>query len=255
METNETTISFLLFSCLSISIETLRDNDADVILESVIKRAYRDASSHVLSVEKGDPRTNDSVDKNPDSIIAASVNNLTQKQAKDYDEWHCNLCKCLIDSYIGCSYNRDKQGNHLNFRFGIAQKWVNMTMKYMDLLCDLCIVCGLQNSKFYQAYGEMVNSCKESFHAPVDRYIINAAWKYPKVYLPLKVDNEKRNNEYANPSDYVMAWSKWECRDYCQFQRSLREVVRNNHQKVLSWEKDVWIFEAEKKGNGKSKRE
>lgn len=248
MDINQNSLDFLLFSCLSLSVNTLISKEADYILGLAIKRAYRDASSHVLTVNKdSDPRILESSDMNPDKIIADAV--LELEKSDDYDTWHCNLCKRLCNAYSICS-NCNGNDEERVFRFGIAQKWVNMTMKYITLLYDICSKCELKNSKFFNKYRRAVEKHRDALHAPVDRYIINAAWNCQQISLPLKKEEEKgkRLNRYKDPSDYVKAWSKWNCVDYCKFQNSLRAVLQNEHpgKKVLAWENEVWILEAEK---------
>ena len=205
MLVNKENISFLLYSCLSVSVDALNNKDASCVLDAAIKRAFRDASSHVLSIENNDPRNSKSEKTNPDMIIAKAVCDL--KDSDDYDTWHCNLCNRLCEAYSKCTYKKANNRGELSFSFGIAQKWVNMTMKYLTLLSDVCSNSELEESDFYMNIGKKLSSFRNFLHAPVDRFIINAAWNCPQISLPLKedVDNGKRIKKYKNPSDYVEA--------------------------------------------------
>ena len=129
-----------------------------------------------------------------------------------------------------------------------AQKWINMTMKYLALLCDVCSDSELEETEFYKKYGNMIERHRDAFHAPVDRYIINAAWKHPEINLPVKYGKGKRDRTYRDAAENVTAWSRWECKEYCQFQRSLSTFVKKEgkYKNVLDWENEAWISEAEK---------
>lgn len=244
METQkQNAISFLLFSCLSISIKSLSYKEKEKILSAVINRAYRDASSHVLSISTGNPRDADSKVK-PDDIITEEICNLTEKT--EYDKWHCKVCSRLINVYANCQYNKKDQNTELRFSYGIAQKWVNMTMKYMTILCDICDEMELYNSPFYKAFGKTINALRNRFHSPVDRYIIDAAWLYcTDIVMPLKENKSiRRNYPYSIPSEYVKPWSQWNCIEYCKFRKSLVKCL--NGQSELDWESVAWINKAEK---------
>lgn len=232
-------VDFLLYSCLSVSTDDIRKKEAKEILSFAIRRAYRDASSHVLSIKDKNPRDNKTSDKNPDNIIAKKVNDLTQEI--DYDKWHCNLCNLLIDAYSDSSYNEEGERE---FSFGIAQKWVNMTMKYLVLLCDICCCYDLGDSKFYKEYGKRIK--RDALHAPVDRYIIDAAGKYDTIILPIREDKTElakrkgfKLSDHKHPSDYIRPWSQWNCLQYCQFQKSLKDTL--NAIPALTWESKAWV--------------
>ena len=221
-------IDFLVFSTFSFSLWSLQNKEADEILDCIIKRAYRDAASHIKS-ENTNRKTIGS------SIISEEISKLKTGNPEDYNGWHDNLSSSLR--------------NILQCNCGFAQKWVNMTMKYITLVCDLWEYIGNGNeSKFVNEYRNMVNQYRADFHAPVDRYIINAAWKTSKdIYLPLEdgVSQEKRvKMDYKNPADYVKPWSQWSPKDYKRFYNSVRKHI-NMEKGALEWEGPAWIKYAE----------
>lgn len=63
-------------------------------------------------------------------------------QKIDFDEWHKNLCEDLVDDYENAFKNAFSEKCTNIFTYGNAQKWVNMTLKYLDLLVSM----GMLNS-------------------------------------------------------------------------------------------------------------
>lgn len=247
-------LDFLLFSYFSFSLEDLKYKDADSIANLIIKRAYRDASSHVLSVqavkqEDGLPFTTpEGLKESASHMISACLNCLQQAESDDktYITWHRNLCSSLDSIYkkARCTWG-ESNGKPLKFSYGIAQKWVNMTMKYMTITADLCALCDEKNSDFVQKFGDMIARFRNDFHAPVDRYIIDAAGReFSDIVLP--TEKESLQN-YKFPSDYVESWSRWNPKMYEQFSGALKSELDKEGKSPLDWEGPAWIEQA--KGN------
>lgn len=216
-------IDFLTYSTFSFSLYSLQCKEANDILEKIIARAYRDAASHVAN-ENTDRKGNGT------KRISEAIKQLKDKQIC-YCAWHKTLCRKLEVDLSGT--------------FGFSQKWVNMTMKYLVLVCDLWQ--GMQNkceSKFVNEYCTIVDNYRNCFHPPVDRFIINTVWKLSKeVSLPLKegVSPEKRiKTDYKNPADYVKPWSQWSETDYDSFYMSFCKQIKNGED-ALKWEGSAWI--------------
>ena len=242
MDRENSVIDFLVFSTFSFSLYSLQSKEANEILDCIIKRAYRDAASHVKSENTN--RKKDGI-----SIISDEINSLITGKLEGYDSWHKNLC--------------DRLHNELPCTYGFAQKWVNMTMKYVTLVCDLwdCIGNGAK-SKFVNEYGCVVKQYRADFHAPVDRYIINAARKTSKdISLPLIEDavgnpKEKRTKmDYKNPADHVKSWSSWDEKEYENFHSSLCDYLTTINKKALEWEGPTWIHAAEGQSSPEKKDE
>ena len=75
------------------------------------------------------------------NLILTQLNNI-QSTKEDFDKWHNNLCnemlidnnnfkqKLNIDTDIELLFKANKNGKDENgFKYGMAQKWVNMTIK------------------------------------------------------------------------------------------------------------------------------
>lgn len=148
--------------------------------------------------------------------------------ASNYEEWHKNTCEGLYKKYSKVCLNE----NEPFFTYGNAQKWVNMTMKYLWLLglLDNTVDC-------------------ERLHIPIDSFIIDAMWSDQNVNLPLRPENGDRSKTYAKPSDHVLGWSQWDDIMYGAFRSGLPEKYS------LCWENDAWIEQAEKRKKADLKKQ
>ncbi len=245
-ERQNNALDFLLYSYCSVSFSDLGEEVTDKVLGLLVDRAYKDASSHVLSAT---PLLAKNPKEKAKENIANKIKELKNNKG-DYDKWHDQLCKDIIDTYTNdCSES--------TMSYGIAQKWVNMTMKNLMVVCDVACVTDAANSKFVEEYGPLIEEYRKQFHVPVDSYIIDKSWLLKQengvfVNLPLKDDNIKRNKEYKTPSSYVKAWSKWDDKEiqdtnkneYQLFQESLRKALKES---PIDWEGPAWIEQAKKR--------
>jgi len=119
----------------------------------------------------------------------------------DFDSWHHRTCDVLIDCY---------RSNGIRFTYGHAQKWINMTFKYLYML-------------------EVVplDSVFPFLHVPIDNIVLERANK--KLCIP-------------RPSQ---AWSSWgDYAFYLQYQEHLRRRI--GKEDPLRWEFHNWLDEIEK---------
>ncbi|MFZ0914275.1 MAG: hypothetical protein WBQ76_14940 [Candidatus Korobacteraceae bacterium] len=75
-------------------------------------------------------------------------------QQADFDKWHRTTCDNLVSVY----------GNAFPFTAGEAQKWVNMTVKYIYTIGEDRI----------PGFGAAYAFC----HAPLDNDVLDALWQY-----------------------------------------------------------------------------
>lgn len=137
--------------------------------------------------------------------------------------------------------NEEKQ----KFYYGQAQKWLNMTMKYMWLT-------GLWKDEF--------DRLLPMLHIPVDSFIIEAVWHegfeedgrgwikdedVQKLSVNLPCENTKRKGKYAD--DKTVSWSKWNDSEYINFQTSLRSWCKD--EAPIIWEGRAWIKIANRRGS------
>lgn len=131
------------------------------------------------------------------------IDNLTLKIQGDFDKWHEQLCKKIIDEY---------KKSKIQLSYGQAQKWVNMTIKYLYIL---------------EVEGYTFDSIFEDLHIPIDNYVFDAVEKE----LGIK-----------RPAD---AWSKLDKKEYLKYQEDIREELRKKNSSPLIWEFENWLKEAQ----------
>ena len=162
----ENAINFLLFGYFGITLE----NSKDDIISAAINRAYRDAASHVLSLkddskkdtENGKKLFADACDC-IEKFIEAVLPNEAQNEI-DYDNKHSTLCTDLKILYDNCANSR------YEFSYGVAQKWVNMTMKYLGIILTIFAECKDKND--FVIFHESFQAIEHSLHVPIDGYIL-----------------------------------------------------------------------------------
>ena len=233
---------FLVYSYFGIVPERIYDKNsfeklsADDYNTYCIKRAlmvaYRDATNQgaynalfkeELADEKLDEKS-EAARKEAAEFLLDEIHGLND--VSDFERWHARVC-----SEIEKRYGEIKHNGNSFFTYGNAQKWVNMTMKYLWLLglLDNTVDC-------------------EKLHIPIDSFIIDTMWSEHCVKLPLKC-GKKREKNYTKPSDHVIGWSQWDDKMYEAFRRTLPEKYS------LCWENDAWIEQAEKRKKADLKKQ
>lgn len=220
--------SFLMYAYFGIISS---DNGKDIVT-AAIDRAYRDAASHVLSFagddKKGTAKAN--ARKRATAEIQKAIDKLKDGQ-KIYDTWH----RKLLDSLIAV-YKNESLKEGYKFTYGIAQKWVNMTMKYLYVIYYFCLMCGDEDADFPSNYSDMIHKYTGDFHVPIDGYILTAAEKELGVKC------------------ISTTWSRIETYDdYFAFQKAVREhqdfcqdPLLAGQYSPIDWEGPAWMEYARK---------
>lgn len=226
-------LNFLLYSYFGVT----SDSGEDELLRAAANRAYQDAASHVLSVcnedEKGGLRN-----AGCDTLVKF----LGKLPVEDYDKAHNALCDNLRKIYSG-STTADR-----GFTYGIAQKWVNMTMKYIFVLSTL-----IENKGFSTKYAAQLP--EKEMHIPLDSYMLEyIAQKDTKKFADspcIKIPAKGTENDETFYSSYkVLAWSKYPDDDtYMKVQNGVREKMRSSWESPLDWEGPAWIEVAKSRKN------
>ena len=146
-------------------------------------------------------------------IVKHTKKLLLCASAKSFDFWHKKCCDEIIKIATGQA-GLLKSNN--SFTYGQAQKWVNMTLKYMD-------ITGFWEDKLCQL--------REFLHLPVDSYIMKAASDIG-VNLP-RLSGEK--GKYSE--SLTKKWSNWNDTEYEQFVDELKIQVKD----LSEWEESKWI--------------
>ena len=163
-----------------------RGNDID----SVINRAYVDMASHTMATFKN---VNDKWKCRwlASGVIKKAIDVID----KPYDKWHRDTCESIISKY---------PDNVLSY--GQAQKWLNMTVKYVYVLKLL--------GKFENQYKYISDEHVSEFHVPLDSYILENVL-HDKSTVWSKISSEKEYKEIraalAKESyDFLDELQEWE---------------------------------------------
>ncbi len=144
--------------------------------------SLRDATTEYLRVE-----------------IVALVKRGVSSQS-DYDMWHYDVCDKIRSRY---------RNEGIEFYYGQAQKWINMTMKYLYVIGEYTF-----------------DGIFQYLHIPVDNYIFTIAEKELGIPQP------------------KIRWSRWDNynRQYMAYQTALRQKICGYE--PLRWEFKFWMKEA-----------
>ena len=231
---------FLWFSLLGI---TKSENNTNDLLLKCIMRAYLDLSrtvkytntSNALEMLKKKDidqykllcKQKSDLINNVRDIIKYYVTQLLELEIKKtqeaFDQWHEEICEKIrkVDDKNGVL----KDG----LTYGQAQKWVNMTLKYM-------LVTGEWDDK--------LEHYKSFLHVPLDSYIIAAAKQNEKekIYDGMAIYG-------LGVEDRIGTWSKiTDYEKYLEYQKAIRKKVKS----PIDWEGQAWIAQAKREKGEKS---
>jgi len=127
------------------------------LLGICIKRAYLDLSRTIRGLREHPNRESLSPDAAKQlKIFLSDLEGIGKINDKtEFDTWHNMICNTLCFCY-------DTRG-FKDFSYGQAQKWLNMTMKYIYVYGD----------DYLPGYMHVYNFC----HMPIDEFILKAIYK------------------------------------------------------------------------------
>lgn len=204
-----------------------KEKDTEKIKNICCEKAYLDMCR---TLRFGEDKTKKYVWKSDvQKIVIESINDLSKLAEKidqdSFDIFHKKECKKMIKVQQDGVFSDDN-----SFTVGQAQKWINMTYKYLLLL-------GYWNDK--------TEVIKKLLHAPVDNYIIQSASIQSKSgksnAIRYGLDVKKPEKE---------AWSKWKSyTKYLDYEKKLRERVYEEYEDkytLIEWECLAWNEQAKK---------
>ena len=155
-------------------------------LDCAISRAYRDFCRAAPGIGKHEDAKDEST-----NAIKEAINSLCKKDGqitqKEFNHWHESLCDKLCERFKKSDYK---------FHIGQAQKWINMTFKYLYVYGE----------SLAPGYEYLFKYC----HVPIDNVILNRTKKF-----------ELRN--------FKCAWSKIPDYDtYLSFQEGFRKHFQDS---------------------------
>ncbi len=96
-------------------------------LSACSREAYKDFQRTLRGVGKAEvfPKASEARQRADEAVIQmiTSIRDMNTVAQKDFDEWHRKACARLATTYRDFGYS--------SFRVGHAQKWLNMTFKYI----------------------------------------------------------------------------------------------------------------------------
>ena len=167
---------------------------------SVGVRAYRDFN-RTLSFGSYPKEKRELLRATAIDILRSAFDSLNRYSIPDqasFDAWHRKIADNLIQLYA-------VEG--ISFAYGQAQKWINMTAKYLYIVGE---------RDFAGLF--------EYLHIPIDKYILDIAFEKFQLRKP------------------SLAWSKWNYNQYISYQNELRKLIVD--EVPLRWEFHNWIVMA-----------
>lgn len=212
-------------------------------IEAVGMRAYRDLSRTMRYVEGTDkPYQNGksmrwhfaagiSHDELADGVHAL----LSARSQEDFDDKHRTCCKKILEVA-----KKQKSLLQENMTYGQAQKWINMTMKYLYIL------------------GYVPENIAGYLHVPVDDFMLEAVWT---ANHGEDRDKDRLRNGMKNPdklpfadsksksygSAKILKWSKWDAKKYEAYQAGIRNALEGTGISPIVWEGDAWMLISNKR--------
>lgn len=186
---NEDLLKFLKFSHFG-ALTNLK--------EAAANRAYRDMC-RTIRFNGLCEETRLELKKEVNSELITKIENIKD----NFEIWHKEACGLIIEKY-------EKHGIELTY--GQAQKWVNMTIKYLYILNE-----------------HTFDNVFDFLHIPVDNYIFKV------VKEKLGIDKPK------NP------WSKLDETEYLNYQNDIRKKLKEEEKYIspLDWEFKIWLDKAQ----------
>ena len=225
MSSQQALMDFLIYSYFKIIPKAIygdsREPDYSTYrIKKAIMKAYEDATNEGAyntlfkkTIEAGKLKQLKSASERAKNDSAEFLFSQIQKLsalASNYEEWHKNTCEELCKKYSEVCLNE----NEPFFTYGNAQKWVNMTMKYLWLLDRL-----------------PEGLTAKSLHVPIDSFILEKLREE-------NVDEIRRDGDtykYKGKS-----WSQLDDYDvYLDIQAKIGQIAGKAF--PIEWEGPAWM--------------
>ena len=171
----------------------------DNIIDICIHNAYLSICRALKEVKK--------YKKSYDKILKKRLKTLLTNDNINFDEWHMEVCNEIVDSY--------KKANYKNFNYGIAQKIVNLSLKYFFCIMLTCSFKNKSDVKFTN-----FDKC----HATLDKRVMTEIRKFSSE---IKYSKITQIDTYQN---------------YIECQEAIRKYLKLNEDTTspFFWEFKIW---------------
>lgn len=185
----------------------------DPDIKDAAKRAYRDLC-RTLKLNKGEngiSHRDNVISEIIELRIKEKLVNSGCMSQGDYDEFHHALCEEII------GYYSNEKSYVSDFYYGQAQKWINMTMKY------LCVI-GEERYRW-------LNILYPFLHIPIDSVILG------KIIGDFEIESVAVKGKRVLLKN--LSWSRIDKDTYDAIQDVLREKIGENEIPII-WEFKAW---------------
>ncbi len=240
---------FIWYTALGIlKSTTLKPDKA---LEKCIDRAYLDFNRTLRFEKDVDENQKENWRKDCGELLLKEINELIeqwpieqspQTTMQVFNDWHEKLCRELVDRSRDIKNKTNKPLFRESFTFGHAQKWVNMTLKYM-------LIINIDNWKMDRLVPHL--------HVPIDNYILqyvrdeetergnkspcvlsfDPSSKVVCIYAENKIRIDSAKYSWSKISDYD---------DYKAIQEQLKGLADKENKWPIVWENYAWLESAKR---------
>ena len=243
IEIDKTVFDTLIYFCFGFTL----NEEADKIVEIIIKKAYNDATNQGAfntKIPKEDISRKKLVEEIKEKVVEELKEKLLHYQhhthKMDFDNWHKNICNGILNHYE--KINEDKS----LFTYGNAQKIINMSLKYLYMLSKVDNFSEIKSG--LRSILEAIRKDEYYLNIPIDSYIIDSLWEKTDIYLPILSGD--RNKQYSHNYEHVEGWSNWTEEMYMRLIGSICKSDIFDGKTPLDWESEQWIAQAKiRRGN------
>ena len=177
------------------------------VTDNPFEAASRSAYTDMCRTIRFHGKNGEALRKSADVFLEERIPELIAiDNSEKFTQWHYSICKQIVEQYEAAG---------IEFYIGQAQKWVNMTLKYLYVLVP-----------------DVVEPFYRFLHIPLDNYIMDIAKKQYGV------------------SSLTTAWSRIsDYQDYLDYEQKLMEVI---DEVPLNWEFKKWVESARQQKSIKS---
>ena len=192
------------------------------LITAAIDKAYGDMAAHTLKVLKKEEYNEKWACRyNATRIIRDSIENYPQNEAT-FKDWHEKVIVEIKKQYTS------------RLQDGQAQKWLNMTIKYIFVLKE---ILGEDDERLICIRDFISHTDERDYFAPIDSYILKGAdIKIEKTWSSMDSEDTKRLREsLGEEKDFL-----WEMESWGEFAKEYKENAKESYATyILNTEKEL----------------